>query len=405
MNNTGLNPRPTNAASGLSISSVTTALASASIDAWRVHYRALARRAAGEDVIVLSVGDPDFDTPASVMEEAVRALREGDTHYTIAGGVGPLADTIAAVESDQLGTPITPAQVVCAGGAQNALFTVFRCLLDPGDDALLLAPPYTMFGGLASACNANITSASLNLSGGFELDVAAAERALTPRTRLVLANFPHNPSGAMASDEAMSALIELTAERGIWLISDEAYSDLVYDGDFVAPQSLAPAAQHIITVRRLSKSHAMTGWRVGWALCNEELAPHLRNLISHFSYGSPNFVQRAAVRALSGQLDEVREMKAAYRGRRDAFCSALGGIESLRVVKPRAGIFCLLDLEHTSMDGAAFSEALLREHGVAVLAGAAFAPELGNYVRVSLCEPEHRLREAAERIKQFVASL
>ena len=397
--------RPTDLDSGLPISGVTVGMAAGGSGAWRVHYRSLRRRQAGDDVIVLSVGDPDFDTPRPVVDAAIDALRAGDTHYTVSGGVGPLANAIASMESDRLGRPVVSSQVVTAVGAQNALYVLFRCLLDAGDEALLLSPPYTMFAGLATACEATCVEAPLDAASGFRLDVDAVARAMTSRTRLVLANFPHNPSGACAAREDLLALTELCRERNVWLISDEAYADLVYDGEFVSPASLPVDTSHVVVVRSLSKSHAMTGWRMGWTISTATLAAHLRNLISHVSYGSPGFIQSAAVTALTGQLAETATMKAAYQARRDAFVSALGDIEQLHVLTPQAGIFCMVDVSGTGLDGETFSERLLDEADVSVLMGGAFAPQISQYVRVSLCEPLERLNEATDRIRRFVSSL
>ncbi|MAP12512.1 MAG: arginine--pyruvate aminotransferase AruH [Gammaproteobacteria bacterium] len=397
--------RPSDADSGLPVSDITTSMAAGGSGAWRVHYRSLRRREAGEDVIVLSVGDPDFDTPPAVVDAAVQALRESDTHYTVSGGVGPLANAIAALEADRLGCAVTPSQVVTAVGAQNALYVLFRALLDAGDEAILLSPPYTMFAGLASACDATCVEVPLDASAGFALDAAAVARAITPCTRLVLANFPHNPSGACADRDALLELVELCREHDIWLVSDEAYADLVYEGEFTSPASLPTSTSHVVVVRSLSKSHAMTGWRIGWTVSTPSLAVHLRNLISHVSYGSPGFIQAAGVTAITGQLSEPAIMKATYRARRDAFVSALGEIGQLRVLPPQAGIFCMVDVSGTGLDGESFSERLLNEADVSVLMGGAFSPDIAQFVRVSLCEPEERLLEATTRIRRFVASL
>lgn len=397
-----LDRRPTDPDSGLPLAEFTDALRSAGADAWQVHYRALRRRQTGEDVLVLTVGDPDFDTPAPIVEAAVEAMRGGDTHYTVSGGVGRLADTIAQIESARLGRPITPDEVVTTVGAQNALFSLFRCLLQAGDEAILLSPPYNMFAGLAHIAGATIRMVPLDAERGFGLDVDAVEAAISHRTRLVLANFPHNPSGAVAGREELARLVDLCRERGVWLISDEAYADLVYEGEFVSPAELPGDNRHVVAVRSLSKSHAMTGWRLGWVVAGASLCAHLRNLISHVSYGSPGFIEAGAIAALTAPIPEVAEMREAYRARRDAFCDVLADTPGFSVVKPPAGIFCLADVSATGMDGNTFAERLLDAEGVSVLSGVTFAPELANHVRIALCAPADRLREAARRIKTFV---
>lgn len=395
--------RPHDADGGLPLSRVVHAVASGGADAWRVHYAGLALQAAGRDAIVLSVGDPDFDTPPAIVDAAVDALRGGNTHYTVTGGVGALAEAVAGVETRRLGRAVSAASVVCAGGAQNVLYAVFRCLLEPGDEAILLAPPYSMFAGVIASTGATPVNVPLEVDNGFALDVDAVARAITPRTRAVLANFPHNPSGSIASPESLAALSALCEARGIWLVSDEAYADLVYDGEFISPG--VPGKPHVLVVRSLSKSHAMTGWRVGWVVGTESLARHLRDFLGHVTYGAPGFVQAGAVRALTGQHDEVGAMRRAYRARRDVLVDAVHGINALSISVPPAGIFCMLDVRGTGLDGESFAEALLDQELVSVLPGGTFSQELAGHVRVSLCVPAARLAEAAKRMGRFVSRL
>lgn len=395
--------RPVDRDSGLPVSSVVEAVAAGGADVWQVHYAGIALREAGHDAIVLSVGDPDFETPPAIVEAAVEALRNGDTHYTIAGGNGPLTEAVAQLETDRLGRPVSPEEVVCAGGAQNALYSVFRCLLAPGDEAILLSPPYTMFPGIITSCGAKAVLAPLDVNAGFALDIDAIERAITPKTRVLLANFPHNPSGAVADVESMDRLVELCAANSIWLISDEAYCDLTYDEAFVSPGR--NAHPHVIVVRSLSKSHAMTGWRLGWAVTTPSLASGLRDFVSHVTYGAPGFIQAAGVAAITGHHGEVPAMRAAYQERRDRFVAAISAIPKLSIINPSAGIFCMVDVRATGLSGGEFAQALLDEQMVSVLSGSAFALEIDGFVRVSLCTSAERLEEAADRMGRFVGAL
>ena len=182
--------RPVDKVAGLALSPVADAVAAGGADVWRVHYSALALKDAGHDPIVLTVGDPDFDTPRAVIEAGVAAMRGGQTHYTISGGDPPLLAAIAHLEQERLGRPVEPAHIACAGGAQNVLYSVFRCLLTEGDEAILLSPPYTMFPGVIASCGAKVVNVPLNIADGFALDVDAVARAITPDTRAILANFP-----------------------------------------------------------------------------------------------------------------------------------------------------------------------------------------------------------------------
>jgi len=394
--------RPRDPATGLELSGLITRLNVGAVAGWAVHTRAQLDQRAGREAIILSVGDPDFDTPAPITQSAIAALEAGYTHYTPAGGIMPLREAIAASESRRLGYDIDVAEVIVCSGAQNALYTAMRCIVDTGDDVVLLSPPYTMFDGVVGSCGGNVITVALDKAAGFRVDVKAIAAALTPNTRAILLNSPHNPTGAMAGAEEIEDLAALCIAHGLWLISDEVYADLCYERDYVSPATLPGMRERTIIIRSFSKSHAMTGWRLGWALAPVSVVRGMNDLLNHALYGSPGFIQRAAITALTQDLPEVEAMKQAYRARRDVVADAFGRIPGVSVLTPESGLFCVLDISALGLTGTQLAEKLYAAQKVSILPGEAFGPAHTDWMRLSLCQPDDVLREAAHRMDVFV---
>ncbi len=380
-------------------------LAASGTDAWAVHTRALGMRDRGEPVIVLSVGDPDFATPAGVVDACSRALQAGATKYSAAGGIPVFLDAIATRETERLGVPVGRENVVVTAGAQNALYVTMRCTLEPEDEVIILAPPYIMFEGVVRSAGAVPVTVPLDAENGFTVDLDGLSRAITPNTKAVLLNSPHNPTGVVADAESVAAVLNICRENDLWLYSDEVYADLCYEDPFISPYTMPGGPDRTVLIRSMSKSHAMSGWRVGWIVGPKELGAHARNLLNSMQYGGSAFIQEAAAHALVHEQAAEAEMREAYRRRRDIFIQHLSGVEGISILRPQAGIFCLADLSALGVSGKQFSEDLLDAQGVSVLAGGAFDPSLDHHVRIALCQPEDVLGEGAERIAAFVRSL
>ncbi len=397
--------RPRDPETGLPLSSILPGISPGSVDGWSVHTRALRERQAGEDVIVLSVGDPDFDTPPAITERAIEALREGHTHYTPAGGIRPLREAIAESEGRRLGRDVGINEVVVCAGAQNALYTAMRCIVDPGDEVILLSPPYTMFDGVVGSCGGTVATVPLQRENGFAIDFTKLEAAVSGNTRAILLNSPHNPSGAIAGPGEVARMADLCKANGLWLISDEVYADLCYDAEFVSPSTLPGMRERTVVIRSLSKSHAMSGWRIGWALAPEFLAEAMLDLLNHALYGSPGFIQHACVTALTADIGELEEMKNAYRARRDIVCDAFDPIPGVEVVRPASGLFCILDVSAFGTPTMKIAEELYAAEGVSILPGEAFGTEHDSWMRLALCQPEPAIRDAAARAARFFSGL
>jgi len=367
--------------------------------AWALHYEANRRRDAGEPVIILSVGDPDFDTPAPVVEAAIRSLRAGDTHYASIQGLPRLREAIARRHALATGQPWDPAQVAVLPGAQCGLYSVAQCLLQAGDEVIVIDPWYVTYEAVFGACHADVVRVPARPQDGFQPRVAEIAAAVTPRTRALVINSPHNPTGAVLPRAAWLELAALCRRHDLWLISDEVYADLVFEGEAIPPSGLPGMAERTATISSLSKSHAMTGWRIGWVLGPPELIGHLGRLALGMLYGCPPFIQQAACVALEAELPELPRMHEEYRRRRDAVCAALSDVPGLSAFRPAAGMFVMVDIRATGHSAQAFAELLLRRHAVSVLPGDPFGQQAAGHVRLGLVEPVEVLQEACRRMR------
>ena len=379
-------------------SSLTERIGGEGARAWEIHYRATTRVRGGESVILLSIGDPDFDTPPRVVDSCVENLRAGNTHYTAISGEPGLRAAIARHHAKVTGTPCTPDRVVVFHGAQNALYSAAICLLDRGDDIIVPEPMYVTYEAVVGASGARMVSVPCPREANFHLDLDALAAAVTPQTRAILLNTPNNPTGTVLTSEELVTVAELCRRHDLWLISDEVYATLTFERAHVSPCALPGMAERTVTVNSLSKSHAMTGWRVGWTVSPPGLTPHLENLALCMHYGCPGFIQHAAAVALDDEPPEVAAMKAELRARRDLVCDRLAGVAGLECLKPDAGMFIMLDVRQTGIAAFEFASGLLESHAVSLLPADAFGHSARGHLRIGLCSSQNVLAEACDRI-------
>ena len=384
-------------------SSLTERIGGEGARAWEIHSRAMQRVRHGEDVILLSVGDPDFDTPPSVVDACVAGLRAGNTHYAAVSGEPGLREAIARHHRATTGASCDADQVVVFHGAQNALFSAALCLLDHGDEVIAPEPMYVTYEAVVGASGARMVTVPCPREAGFHPDLDALAAGMTPRTRAILLNTPNNPTGAVLTATEVAAVAELCRSRHLWLISDEVYATLTFERPHISPCALPGMAERTITVSSLSKSHAMTGWWVGWTVAPPELVPHLRNLALCMHYGCPRFIQDAAAAGLRHEPVELAAMKAELRARRDLVCQRLGGVPGLKPLKPEAGMFVMLDIRDSGIAAYDFASSLLDRHAVSLLPADAFGASACGHLRIGLCTSREILAEACERIAESAA--
>ncbi len=374
--------------------------------AWNLHEVAIKDAMAGKDVIILSVGDPDFSTPAAITQAAIQALEAGDTHYQHVAGRSEVRQVIAEqFQSNHKPNHIPNLSidnVILFAGAQNALFAASLCLLDPGDDIMALDPMYVTYEATLGASGANLIPVAMSAEGGFRFDANAALKAITPKTKAILITNPNNPTGVMMSDSEIDSICNLAIEHDLWVIADEVYDQLVFEGEHISIAHRPGMFERTVTLNSLSKTYAMTGWRVGWAIGPTALVEHFSNLSLCMLYGLAGFTQAAACTALKTSQTESEHIRVTFKQRRDLVYDALKNIKATPILKPSAGMFIMMDVRALGMNGLEFSNALYQFTGVAVLDAGAFGQSSYGWVRISFTVDNAVLLEACKRIRGFI---
>jgi arginine:pyruvate transaminase len=377
-------------------------IAGEGVDAWHIHSAALAAADRGEDVIVLSVGDPDFATPQSIAEAAVRALRAGDTHYTVIPGREALRTAIARQHVERCGQMVTAQNVVVTSGAQNALYCAAQCLVEAGDEVLVPEPMYLTYEASIRASGATLVPVPVDADNNFRINLAALQAAITPRSRAIFLATPCNPTGVVMRLDELQAIAKIAQTHDLWVLSDEVYADITFEQTHVSIATLPGMAARTVTISSLSKSHAMAGWRLGWAVAPEQLIAHMSNLLLCMLYGIPGFVQEAALEAIAQRHVVVPAIRAEYRKRRDIAYKLLGDVPGLHCRLAEAGMFMLIDIRDTGMSANDFTWGLFRQTGVSVLDAQAFGTTARGFLRLGFVVGEERLTDACQRIASYV---
>jgi aspartate/methionine/tyrosine aminotransferase len=377
----------------------------------RVIAAAKAREAAGERVMHLERGEPDFDTPPHVVEALAAAARAGETHYPDARGTLAFRETLVEKLGRENGIKCEPDDVVVTDGGTHGLFLAFQGLLSPGDEVLIFSPFWMALPKLvafAHGASLRAVPAYLDLQSGALTPDGFADlirRSLGPSTRGIYVNTPNNPTGVVLERAHLEAIAKVAIERDLWVISDEAYEHLLFDGaKHVSIASLPGMGERTVSVYTFSKSYAMTGWRLGYVVSPKEMRPCMGPLLSFYTtHGVFPAVQSAGRAAVNGPQDQVEHMRRAYEERRDLLIAGLEGQSAIRVPKPRGAFYAFANVEaaRAGRDVWALIEEWLAI-GVAVLPGTAFGPGYEDWVRMSLATRRDDVAEGARRLREHV---
>lgn len=372
---------------------------------WETHYDGLLARQRGEPVLLLSVGDPDFDTPKHIVDEAVASLHGGDTHYTYVEGREELRAAVATRMNKRTPKQYNASNITITAGCQNALYCTAAVLLEPGDEVIVFDPTYVTYEATLGATGATVVAIPCPASADFRPDIAAIQTAITSKTRAIFLVSPVNPTGVVFNKDELMVIADLAIEHDLWLVSDEVYSELVFEGECLSIASLPNMAERTVTVSSLSKSHAMTGWRTGWAIGPVEFSSHMANLALCMTYGLPGFIQQAALTAIVNGDDDTTDICEVFKQRRNLLLKELKNLPGVRCHKPQAGMFIMLDVTATGLSSAQFVHDLYQQQKVTTIDGKAFGASADGSVRLAFTLSESELLEACKRIRQFVASL
>lgn len=365
--------------------------------------KAKALKAQGVDVLSLSAGEPDFDTPDFIKEAAMEALRKGMTKYTPAEGILELRKAIAEKLKRDQGLTYSPDQIVVSSGAKHSIFNLFQVLLNEGDEVLIPSPYWLSYPEIVTLSGGRNVFIETTEATEFKVTPAQLEKGVTPKTKVLILNSPSNPTGAVYRREELEGLIPLLLKHpNLWILSDEIYEKLIFNGaPHTSIASLDPeVAKRTLLVNGHSKAYAMTGWRLGYAAGPKEVAEAVSSLQSHSTSNPTSFAQAGAVAALERGESEAKRMRQIFEKRRNLFLAELKKISKIKVFPPQGAFYVFVDIQGTGLDSMRFTERLLEEARVAVVPGRVFGSD--RHVRLSFACSEKDLLEASRRIGDWI---
>ena len=367
--------------------------------AFEVFARAKALEAKGRDIVHLEIGEPDFDTPKNIVDAAMNAIGKGYTHYGPSAGLPEARAAIAEYVARTRGVAVDPLQVVITPGAKPIIFFTVLALLDPGDEVIYPDPGFPIYESMAQYVGAKRVPLPLKEENDFAFDPDQLESLITKKTRLVIINSPHNPTGGVLPKETIARLSELAVKHDFYVLSDEIYSRVIYDGaQNYSPYSYPGMPERTIILDGHSKTYAMTGWRLGYGVFPKEMAARVAKLQTNSTSCTCSFTQIAGVEALQGPQDSVDAMLKEFKTRRDLVVDGLNKIKGFRCHRPSGAFYVFPNITGTGKTSKEVENYLMEEAGVAVLAGTSFGPQGEGFVRLSYANSQANLKKAIERI-------
>ena len=364
--------------------------------------RARALEAAGHDIVHLHLGEPDFDTPPNIVEAANRALADGQTHYAPPPGVPVLREAVARDFSTRRGVPVDPDNVVITPGAKPVMAFALMALVQPGDEVIVPDPGFPIYESMTRFMGATPVALPLRASNGFRVDMDELRALITPHTRMLFFNSPQNPTGAVLPFGDLEGIAAVAIAHDLVVLADEIYSRLVYEGAHHSILEIDGMAERTIMLDGLSKTYAMTGWRLGFAVLPSTLVPVFERLMINTVSCTATYAQIAAAEALNGPQLAVDRMLAEFRVRRSLIVDGLNALLGVSCGMPSGAFYAFPDVSGTGMDGRTFADRLLHEAGVSVLAGTAFGQHARDSIRVSYANSQQNLLIALERMADFI---
>ena len=379
-------------------------LLSGGSDGWEVFNRARQMIADGTSVTELTIGEHDIRTAAPILQDMHRAAMGGHTGYASIPGIPALRDAIAARVTARTGVPTTRDNVMITPGGQSALFASHTAVIDPGDTALYIDPYYATYPGTLRGVSALPVAIKAHATDAFQprAEVIAAHAA---GAKSLMINSPNNPTGVVYSRETLEGIAQVCRDNDLWLISDEVYDTQIWEGEHISPRSLDGMAERTLVVGSMSKSHAMTGSRIGWVVGPEHIVEHLINLATHTTYGVPGFIQEAALFALEQGEAFEEEIAEPFRRRRALAQDILGAQNVVGVVPNAGAMYMMLEITATGLSGDAFAYALLEKHQIAVMPGESFGQAAAGHLRVAMTVDDAAFQTALRTLCAFADSI
>ena len=366
--------------------------------------RAKALEAEGRSIVFLGIGEPDFDTPAHIVDAAKDALDAGYTHYTPSPGLPEVREAIAADVGRRLDWEVPASRVIVTPGGKPVMFFTILALAEAGDEVVYPDPGFPIYESMVRFSGATPVPMRLHERLGFNPDPDELRSLVSPRTKLIIVNSPNNPCGSVMPEESLRLIAEMANEADAVVLSDEIYKDFHFEGPHVSITRFPGMKERTVLLDGLSKSYAMTGWRVGYGVFPEELAEPVTRLMTNSVSCTAAFAQRAAVLAIEGPQDSVHAMVAEFKQRRDVLVDGLNAIPGISCPLPPGAFYAFPNITGTGLSSQAFETGALQEAGVSLLSGTAFGPFGEGYVRISFANSQEAIREALRRIEEWLAA-
>jgi aspartate aminotransferase len=370
--------------------------------AFEVLNRARALEKQGKDIVHLEIGEPDFDTPANVIEAGVNALHQGWTHYGPAAGLPELRQTIADYVSRTRNVPVTSDEVVVVPGGKPIIFFTILALIEQGDEVIYPNPGFPIYESMINYSLGKAVPIHLREERDFSVDVKELASLITDRTKLIILNSPHNPTGGVLTKKDILEIAEAIGDRNIMVLSDEIYSRLIFEGEDFSIMSVPGFKERTILLDGFSKTYAMTGWRMGYGVMRPDLATQIARLSTNSVSCTASFTQIAGIEALRGDQSSVDKMNAEFKRRRDVFVAGLNKIKGFSCRLPKGAFYAFPNIRQTGWTSKRLADALLEEAGVACLSGTAFGEYGEGYLRFSVANSLENLNKALAKIEEWV---
>jgi aspartate aminotransferase len=372
--------------------------------AFEVLVRARALEAQGRDIIHLEIGEPDFDTPRHIVEAGKQALDQGWTHYGPTQGLPELREAIASYICRTRGIRVGAEHVCVVPGGKPIIFFPLMALLEPGDEVIFPNPGFPIYESMINFLGAKPVPIPLVEDRGFSFDLNVLKDSLSPKTKMLILNSPHNPTGGVIPAADVRAIADLVRDRDLVILSDEIYTRIYFDEEPLSITTLPGMLEKTIILDGFSKTYAMTGWRMGYGVMPTWLVDPVNKLMVNSNSCTASFTQRAGIAALNGPQDEVAKMVEEFRRRRDAFCAGLNTLPGFRCAIPGGAFYAFPNVEGTGWKSKDLADALLQKAGVACLSGTAFGAYGDGYLRFSIANSYEKLMDAVERIRKFLGN-
>ena len=366
--------------------------------AFEVLAKARALEAQGRNIVHLEIGEPDFDTPANVIDAGVNAMRGGWTHYTPSAGLPALREAIAEDVSRSRGVKVNPDEVVVVPGGKPTIYFTFTALVEEGDEVIYPNPGFPIYESLINFTGAKPVPLQLREEKDFRLDPNELADLITDRTKLIVINSPHNPTGSVLTTQDVKDIAAAIGDRDIMVLSDEIYSRLIFEGEHFSLMSLDGWKDRVIMLDGFSKTFAMTGWRLGYGVMRKELATYFGRLMTNVNSCSAGFTQVAGIEAIKGEQTSVQHMCQQFKLRRDKFIAGLNKIPGFSCTIPHGAFYAFPSIKKTGWTSRKLADSLLQDAGVACLAGTAFGQFGEGYLRFSIANSMENLDLALERV-------